>query len=97
MNTKEKSDKLFDILNKGKFIKTEKNISGLNLTQPFEFEISHIENEKTMKFKDLIEATNLICEFAGIENKNKIEKQILNIIPKNSESNEFILKFLVLE
>ena len=52
---------------------------------------------KTIKFKDLAEATLLICEFSGRENKDKIEKQILNTIPKNAESNEFILKFLVLE
>jgi hypothetical protein len=49
MNTKEKSDKLFNILNQGKFIKTESDLGELHLTQPFDFKLSNIENEKNYK------------------------------------------------
>ena len=92
MNKKTNSDKLFELLNSGKSNVTKSN--GMNnFSQPFDFKISNTENEKTILFENINEAVNVISEFAGKENSEKIKQQILN----DSKDNSIIEKSFILE
>ena len=92
-----KSDKLFEILNNGKPVFKKEN-GMIKSHNPFDFIITENETDKTITFKNIKEAVDIISEFAGKENSEKIKQQLLRSSNNISEiDNSFILEFKVIE
>ena len=98
MTQDEKSDKVFDIINSGKLLKKEDGFSNV-FTAPFDFFVSRQENDKTVKFIDMQDAIDILSEFTGIENLDKLTNQLTNDLYNNNMSitEPFALEFKVAE
>jgi len=97
MDKDQKSDKLFEILNIGKSVSNKKN-GMINLSTPFDFTKSNKENDRTIKFENISQAIEIISEFAGKENSEKIKKQITDSFTNSLEFEKpFILEFKVID
>ena len=98
MTREEKSDMVFDIINSGKPL-LDGNLPSFILSTPFDFFVSKQENNKTVRFDNMQDAIDILSEFPGIDNLDKLTIQITKDLDNNNISSNysFILEFKVSE